>query len=482
MLRRRVPHSRGPYDPDERRRRQNRVEARIRQDSAAGPQVVKIAIVGAGVSGLTAARALNSDHEVTLFEAERRLGGHAHTVIVDDAGATRALDTGFLIFSRRDYPHFNALLDDLGVASKPSCMSFSVRCSRTGVEYSGSGLGSIFCQPGNAVRPGFWRMLRDVVRFYREARATVAGLSEDATVEDLVAAGGYSEEFVAWHLLPLGSSLWSAPGSAFRNYPARFVVEFLDRHDLLELNLRRRVEWRTVVDGSARYVERLSAPFRDRIRRGDRVRSVRRTGGGVRVMTTSGEADYDEVVLACHGDDALALLEDPTAAEREILGAVRYQDNDVVLHTDTSLLPRSLKAWASWNYHVHQRRDLATLTYDLNRLQGFVSSTRFLVTLNETEAVSPSRVIRRFTYSHPQYSLDWVRLRGQRARIQGTHRVWFCGAYFGNGFHEDGVRSALEVAAGIASQPARIAADPASIGARASDHASRPANLVATPT
>jgi predicted NAD/FAD-binding protein len=419
---------------------------------------VRIAIVGAGISGLTAARGLHREHDVTLFEAEDRLGGHAHTVTVDDGGTPRALDTGFLVFNRRDYPRFDAMLDDLGVASLPSCMSFSVRCSRTGVEYSGSGLRSIFCQPVNAVRPGFWRMLRDVVRFYREGRATVAGLPEDATVEDLIAAGGYSEEFVTWHLLPLGSALWSAPRSAFRAYPARFVVEFLDRHDLLELNLRRRAQWRTIADGSARYVERLSAPFRDRILRGDPVRSVRRTRDDVRVSTASGEGAYDEVIFACHGDDALALLKEPTSAEREILGAVRYQANDVVLHTDTSLLPRSRTAWASWNYHVHRESELATLTYDLNCLQGITSSTRYLVTLNETDSVDPSRVVRRFAYSHPQYSPGWIRLREQRARIQGTNRVWFCGAYFGNGFHEDGVRSAAEVVAGIASRPAGLAA------------------------
>lgn len=419
---------------------------------------MRIAIVGAGISGLTAARGLYREHDVTLFEGEHRLGGHSHTVTVDDAGIPRALDTGFLVFNRRDYSHFNAMLDDLGVASRPSCMSFSVRCSRTGVEYAGSGLGSIFCRPANAVRPGFWRMLRDVVRFYREGHALVARMPERATVEDLVAAGRYSEEFVAWHLLPLGSALWSAPRSAFRAYPARFVVEFLARHDLLELNLRRRVEWRTIANGSARYVERLSAPFRDRIRSGDPVRSVRRTRDGVRVLTASGEGVYDEVILACHGDDARALLEDPSAAEREILDAVRYQVNDVVLHTDTSLLPRNRRAWASWNYHVHRERDLATLTYDLNRLQGFTSSTRYCVTLNETDSVDPSRVIRRFTYAHPQYSPGWVRLRERRARIQGTHRVWFCGAYFGNGFHEDGVQSADEVVAGIASRPAGLAA------------------------
>ena len=417
---------------------------------------MRIAIVGAGISGLSAAHGLYREHDVTVFEADGRLGGHSHTVTVDDAGVARALDTGFLVFNRRDYPGFDTLMGECGVASQPSCMSFSVRCSLTGVEYGGSDLAALFCQPSNAGRPGFWRMLRDVRRFYRGGRAAVARLREDATVEDLIATANYSPEFVAWHLMPLGSALWSAPGSAFLDYPARFVVDFLDRHDLLELNLRRRVQWRTITGGSARYVQRLSEPFRGRIRGGDPVRSIRRTHDGVCLLTNSGEASFDEVILACHGDDALALLESPTQDEREILGAVRYQANDVVLHTDTSLLPRSRRAWSSWNYHVRPDRDLATLTYDLNRLQGFDSPTRYCVTLNETESVDPSSVIRRFTYAHPQYSQRWIRLREQRERIQGTHGVWFCGAYFGNGFHEDGVRSAAEVVAGITSRSASL--------------------------
>jgi len=419
---------------------------------------VRIAIVGSGISGLTAAHGLHREHDVTLFEGDDRLGGHSHTVTVDDAGVPRHLDTGFLVFNPRDYPRFDKILNDLGVASAPSCMSFSVRCSQTGVEYCGSDIGSLFCQPANVIRPGFWRMLRDVSGFYRHGRSRVARLPQDATVADLIRAAGYSEEFVAWHLLPLGSALWSAPRSAFHDYPARFVVDFLGRHDLLELNVARRVPWRTIAGGSARYVEKLAAPFRDRIRTGDPVRSIRRGPDAVHLQTATGEASFDEVILGCHGDDALSLLDDATAAEREILGPVRYQANDVVLHTDTSLLPRSRRAWASWNYHVRPDRDLATLTYDLNRLQGFRSSTRYCVTLNETESVDPSSIIRRFTYAHPQYSLEWVRAREQRERIQGTNRVWFCGAYFGNGFHEDGVRSAAEVVDGITSRASTLAA------------------------
>jgi len=410
---------------------------------------MKIAIVGGGISGLVAARGLCREHEVTVFEAAARPGGHSHTVTVEEGGVARALDTGFLVFNRRDYPRFDALMTELGVASQPTCMSFSVRVSGNGLEYGGATLGALFCQKRNAVRPGFARMLRDIGRFYREGRARVAALGEEATIADLVREAGYSREFVDWHLFPLGSALWSAPREAFRRYPARFVVEFFDRHDLLELNLNRRVRWRTITGGSQRYVERLIAPFRDRLRLRAPVRAVSRSAEGVRLRSEAGEERFDQVVFACHGHDALAMLADASPAEREILGAVRYQSNDVVLHTDARLLPARRPAWASWNYHVRPDRDLATVTYDLNRLQGIESATRYCVTLNETDAIDPARILGRFRYAHPQYSVEWVRRRRDVGRIQGARRAWFCGAYFGNGFHEDGVASAEAVVQGI---------------------------------
>ncbi len=410
---------------------------------------MKIAIVGAGISGLTTAHGLYDQHEVTVLEGDGRVGGHAHTVTVDDGGVERRLDTGFLVYNRRDYPEFDALLTQLGVATQPTNMSFSVRCSRTGLEYSGSGLAGLFSQPRNALRPSFLRMVRDLLRFFRDGAALARRLPPRATVEDLVREARLSDEFVRWHLLPLGSALWSAPPQQFRTYPAHFVMTFLERHDLLEPDLSRRVEWRTISGGSANYVERLVAPFRDRIRTGTPVRAVRRSQDGVHVRTDAGGERYDHVVFACHGNDALALLDDATPAERELLGAVRYQDNDVVLHTDPALVPRSRRARASWNFHVRPDRELATVTYDLNLLQGIDSPTRFYVTLNETDAVDPARVLRRFRYAHPQYSTDWIRSRERLDLVQGVHRAWFCGAYFGDGFHEDGVRSANAVVRGV---------------------------------
>lgn len=403
---------------------------------------MRIAVVGAGVSGLVAARRLHADHEITLFEADHRLGGHAHTVTVDDGGRELHLDTGFLVFNRRDYPRFDRLLNELDVASHPTCMSFSVRDERTGVEYAGDSLAALFCQPRNLFRRDFRRMFRDLVRFYRTGGGAAARSPQDSTIEEWAHGEGFGEEFMDWHLLPLGSALWSAPPSAFRNYPARFVMDFLSRHDLMELNVKKRIVWRTVTGGSRRYVEALVAPFRDRIRSGAPVDAVRRTGAGVEVHVLGETVAFDHVLFACHGDDALALLRDASPEERRILGAARYQPNDTVLHTDTRMLPRSRRAWSSWNYHVRKDRDLATVTYDLNRLQGLDSAQRFGVTLNERDAVDPSRILHDEVYRHPQFSLDWIARREEQDRIQGVRNTWFCGAYFGNGFHEDGVRSA----------------------------------------
>jgi predicted NAD/FAD-binding protein len=308
----------------------------------------------------------------------------------------------------------------------------------------------LFAQPVNLARPAFLRMALDLARFFREGRSLVGRLPAEASIEDLARAGGFGRGFVDWHLLPLGSALWSAPPSAFRRYPARFVMEFLARHDMLEGDLSRRVAWRTIVGGSARYVAAIADRLDGAIRRGERVLAARRGPSGVRVRTARSDELYDQVVFACHGDEALALLENPTPAERAILGAVRYQPNDVVLHTDTRLLPWRQRARAAWNYHVRDDRDLATVTYDLNRLQGFASRTRFLVTLNESEAIDPALVLQRWTWSHPQASAAWARARADFARIQGADRAWFCGAWLGNGFHEDGVRSAEDVARGLA--------------------------------
>ena len=419
---------------------------------------MRIAVVGSGVSGLIAADELRRRHDVVMFEAESRIGGHVHTVDVEAGGRSYSLDTGFLVFHPELYPGFVSVLDRLGVESRPTCMSFSVRCDEPELEYQGGSLDSLFCQRRNLVRPAFLRMVRDVVRFYRQGARQAASVPADLRLDEFLERFGYSREFARWHLGPLGSALWSSPPTSFDAFPVGFVLPFLERHELLDLDVSRRVRWRTVVGGSRTYVDRLTAPWRDRIRLSCPVREITRSPGGVTVATDGGRESFDHVVLACHGDQALRLLADADEPERDLLGAIRYQTNPVVLHTDESLLPRRRKAWASWNFHARTDRDAATVTYDLNRLQGIDAPTRFLVTLNETDAVDPSRILKRIDSRHPQYDAATESRRLRLAKLQGRRSTWFCGAYFGHGFHEDGVRAAFQVRDGLDPMAQRRAA------------------------
>jgi predicted NAD/FAD-binding protein len=410
---------------------------------------VKIAIVGSGISGLVAAYHLSREHEITLYEGERRLGGHTHTVNVRVGSREYGVDTGFIVYNERTYPEFTKLLAELGVATQPTEMSFAVRCEASGLEYAGSTLRGLFAQPTNAARPGFWRMLRDVGRFWRDARALLAAKDEKVTLGELLEAKRYSREFVEWHLLPMAGAIWSADGDSIREFPALAFARFFANHGLLQL--RDRPQWRVVRGGSSRYVEPLVARFRERILLGTPVRSLRRRGGGVEVATDRGRERFDRVVVAAHADQALALLADPTPAELHVLGAVRYSRNDVVLHTDTSLLPRRRAARASWNVHLGSARaGGVAVTYDLSRLQGLDAPERFLVTLNRSEAIDPTRVLLRQSYAHPVFDRAALQAQRHRARVSGAHRIHYCGAYWRNGFHEDGVASALDVEREIA--------------------------------
>lgn len=406
--------------------------------------MTRIAIVGSGVSGLVVAHHLHREHEVTVFEADDRVGGHVHTWTVRSGGRDYRVDSGFIVCNARNYPNFLALMAELGIRTQPSTMSFSVRHDAAGLEYNGSTMRQLFAQPANAVRPSFLRMLVDVLRFNRAASPAVRAADEDLTLGALVAGGRYSAAFRDWYLVPMGSAIWSLPPARVLDMPARFFVDFFDNHGMLTLDGR--PEWRTVEGGSSCYVDALIAPLRRQIRSRHRVRQVRRCPDHVAV---DGER-FDRVVLACHGDQALALLADPSPAEREVLGALPYQSNDVVLHTDTSVLPRRRAAWGAWNYRVTPERDApAVVTYNMNLLQSLDAPDTFCVTLNATDEIDPARVIGRVTYHHPVVTRAGVAARARRGEVSGPNRTHYCGAYWGNGFHEDGVVSGLGVVAEI---------------------------------
>ncbi len=406
---------------------------------------MKIAVVGTGIAGMVAARRLHAEHDLTVFEAGDWIGGHTNTVDVDTAGGKLAIDTGFIVFNERTYPRFCALLRAIGVEWQASEMSFSVSSRASGLEYNGSSLGGMLARRSNALRPSFWRMMRDIFRFYREAPRLLENPDDETTLGEYLARGGYSQIFVEQHLIPMGAAVWSARPERMLAFPARFLVEFFRNHGFLEVD--NRPQWLVVRGGSREYVKRLVAPYRDRIRLRTPVVAVRRTSTGVSVRTAAGEETlFDRVVLATHADTSLAMLRDATPAEHDVLGAFEYQRNEAVLHTDVAVMPRRRRAWASWNYYVADPpAELPTVTYWMNRLQGLDTRTDYFVTLNRTAAIAEDAVVRRFVYHHPIYSLDAVRAQKRHAEIDGENGVHFCGAYWGFGFHEDGVASALRV-------------------------------------
>lgn len=410
---------------------------------------MRIAIIGSGVSGLTAARGLHSRHDITVFEAASYVGGHVNTIDIDLGDERHAIDTGFIVFNETNYPNFTQLLKDLNVASKPTSMSFSVRCDQTGLEYNGTSINGLFAQRTNFLRPRFYKMVRDILRFNREASKLLTGSGDDISVADYLAANRYGEAFAEKYLIPLGSSLWSCPAGTFRNFPIRFVVEFLSNHAMMQVDGR--PTWRVVEGGSQRYVEKLIVPFDDRIRLNTPVKSVQRHADRVRIVDASGAAgDFDHVVFACHSDQALQLLEAPTTKEIELLTAFPYQRNEAVLHMDASVLPKHKLAWAAWNYHI--RRDdaeQAAVTYNMNILQGIRSRRVFNVTLNDDDGIEPGLIIRRIIYEHPIFTDRRSEAQQRHGELIGPNRTSYCGAYWGYGFHEDGVRSGLAVSGAL---------------------------------
>ena len=409
---------------------------------------MKIAIVGTGIAGLTAAYHLHPEHDVTVYEQDNLVGGHAHTVVLQASDGEIGLDTGFLVYNETTYPNFTRLLKQLEVATQPSEMSFSVRCRRCAVEYSARSVRGLFARSDQLFRPSFHRMLLEVLRFNRLGLATLeAPVDLRQTLGDFLRQHRFSREFVRHYVTPMASAIWSATTANSEDFPLLFFLRFFAHHGLLSVS--QQPVWRTITGGSRRYVAALIRDFRDRIQLRRPVRSVRRHPGGVELGLDGGERrTFDKVVLATHSNQALAMLEDPSDHELRALRALPYQRNEAILHTDERILPKSRHAWASWNYHMEdcEQIDAALpMTYYLNCLQRIESPTSYCVTLNDNGRVAPERILKRIPYEHPLYSTGSVAAQQQLRALNGERHTYYCGAYLGCGFHEDGVNAGLDV-------------------------------------
>ncbi len=406
---------------------------------------MKIAVIGSGIAGNVAAWHLCREHDITVFEAGDHAGGHTDTHQVSLNGREYFIDTGFIVFNDWTYPNFIKLLNELGVESRPTEMSFSSRCLVSGLEYNGSSLNRLFAQRRNLLRPRFHRMIRDILRFNRESMELLENPNDSLSLGDYLQSHDYSSLFIDNYIIPMGAAIWSTDPGQMLEFPAGYFVRFFSNHGLL--NIKDRPRWHVITGGSHRYVQKLTAPYRDRIRLGEAVVSATRHPDHVEIRTSQGHRDrFDHVFIASHSNQALAMLSDASRLEREILGAIRYQDNDVVLHTDTAQLPASRRAWAAWNYlRMSDRHDQrASVTYNMNILQGLRGPDTFCVTLNNSGNIDPQKILLRLQYEHPVFTKEAVGAQKRQAEINGQQRTWFCGAYWGNGFHEDGVVSALD--------------------------------------
>ncbi|MEK6702984.1 MAG: FAD-dependent oxidoreductase [Planctomycetota bacterium] len=405
---------------------------------------MRIAVVGAGISGLVCAYLLSESHEVTLYEKETRLGGHTNTVMVRHEGRSIPVDTGFIVFNERNYPRFCTMLARLGVSSRPTDMSFSVRDQQSGFEYGGNSIAGLIGPWSNLLRPRWWRVISGVTSMGSRGNALLADAGPEATFGELCESGRFSQGFLEDYLVPMAAAIWSAPREALQAFPARFLLQFFDNHGMLDVH--KRLQWRTITGGSRTYIDAMMGVIGRVARTGHGVQRVRRTAQGVRVTARGGEAVFDHVILASHADEALAMLPDASLAERQVLGAMPYQPNDVILHTDHMLLPRRRRCWAAWNYRLTgDPTRPAVVTYNMTMLQGLQTRTPLCVTLNDADAIDPHRILGRYRYHHPMYSIAGDRARARWGEISGVGRTHFCGAYWGNGFHEDGVVSALRV-------------------------------------
>jgi uncharacterized protein len=406
---------------------------------------VRIAVIGSGIAGMASAWLLSHEHEVVLFEANAYVGGHTHTHDIMENDQMLAVDSGFIVFNPDNYPLLSRMLGELGVATQPTTMSFAVSNEVSGLEYGASNLDALFCQRRQLVSPRFIGMLRDLRRFYRQAPTLLDTHEEGPTLGEYLRLHGYGEAFRDEHIVPMASALWSSPSARILDFPAKYLARFMANHHMFKLSGR--PQWRVVRGGSQRYVQALRKRWSVQERVACPVLSVSRSARGVLVDSIDGQESFDHVVMACHSDEALALLRDPTIAERDILGAIHYQANDTVLHTDTSVLPRNRKAWSAWNVRIPAAADApCTVTYCMNLLQSLDAAQTYCVSLNCGDRIDPDKVLRRMRYAHPVHTHASVAAQKRKADIQGVDRIWYAGAYWGWGFHEDGMRSAVDVA------------------------------------
>ncbi|MDN3640973.1 FAD-dependent oxidoreductase [Simiduia curdlanivorans] len=412
---------------------------------------MKIAIIGSGISSLTAAYLLHDRHEVTVFEADDRIGGHTATKQINYQGESHNIDTGFIVYNDWTYPNFIRLMTQLGVQSRPAEMSYSVTDELSKLEYSGTNLNSLFAQRSNLISPRFWSMLRDIMRFNRESVAhwRQGKIPAQQSLREYLVENRYGKLFTHQYLVPMGAAIWSSGDQVMLDFPVEFFIRFFNNHGLLSVN--NRPQWRTLVGGSQAYLEPLTKGFAQNIKLNTRIAAIERQDQGVNIRFDSGEVErFDQVVIGTHSDQALKLLGDASQAEIETLSAIPYQPNEVVLHTDTSVLPERKLAWSSWNSRLlQQQHEKPVLTYNMNILQGLKSQHTFCVTLNHTAAIDPDKILGVYHYDHPEFTVPGVAAQARWADINGRNNTWFCGAYWANGFHEDGVNSGIRVATAL---------------------------------
>ena len=405
---------------------------------------MKIAIVGTGISGLTAAYLLNRKHEITVFEKNDYVGGHTHTHAIKTNQTTYAVDSGFIVYNEVTYPNFIKLLDQLGVKRQKTTMGFSVKSVNKNFEYAGNSMKSLFAQRLNYFRPSFWIMLRDIIRFNKMGKADMAILSVDVKLGDYLNDNKYSKSFINHYIIPMGSAIWSTKANSMLDMPALFFIRFFNNHGLLQI--KNRSGWWVIKGGSKEYVKKIIVEFESKIRLNSPVQSISRSEDSVTIQSADKEEIFDAVVIATHSNQALQLLEDSTKKEREILGALPYQSNDALLHTDSSVLPKRKLAWASWNYNLDQEPNKPmAMTYNMNILQTLNTNETYCVTLNNNDLVDSNKILKTLYYEHPQFTPEGISAQKRKHEISGVNNTYYCGAYWRNGFHEDGVVSALEV-------------------------------------